>query len=214
MWVFSCISYISLHLLCIDYRFFGIDGLLPNKLNNLNNLNRINKLTGYNLNRQQQNTRKYPISKPYYLKYLNRINNSTKDDNVLQESQVKRYPLSKRYYEDYIKRLNTQNIEETNESFQDEELEHEYDELDGDFIDNFLDNLNSNKTFRVIIRKNSVNQLFADNIKGIAEGFEIDDEEGEQGTKEQDRATGGAGVPAYLPHSGTRSCRPYAKRRM
>jgi ATP-dependent Zn protease len=178
MWVFSCISYISLHLLCIDYRFFGIYGLLPNKLNNLNNLNRINKLTGYNLN-QQQNTRKYPLSKPYYLKYLNRINNSSKDDNV---SPKKMFPLSKRYYEDYIKRLNKKDIEETNESFQDEE---EYDELDGDFIDNFLDNLdnldnlNSNKTFRVIIRKNSVNQLFADNIKKIAQGFEIDDEEGE-----------------------------------
>jgi len=163
MWIFSCVScasYISLYLFC------GIDGLSPNNLN---------RITGYNLNQQQQNSRKYPISKPYYLKYLNRINNSTNDDNV---SQRKMFPLSKRYYEDYIKRLNKKNIEETNESFQNEE---EYDELDGDFIDNFLDNMNSNKTFRVIIRKDSVNQLFADNIKGIAEGFEIDDEEGEQG---------------------------------
>ena len=74
--------------------------------------------------------RKYPISKPYYVKKTNpKPPNSNLDNNTTIPHKHKKYPISKNYFEESVKRLNSKN-----ETIQMDELlrGYEYDDDDDD----------------------------------------------------------------------------------
>jgi ATP-dependent metalloprotease FtsH len=113
----------------------------------------------------QYNGRKYPLSRPYYDKYLKQINNTEnagKKHFSGKYLQKKNYPFSSSYYEKFIKRLNSKNTTEQ----------------DNEILSSDEDDLNLiNKTYRLIINKQFVNQLFTDGLNTISNGFDdLEDE--------------------------------------
>jgi cell division protease FtsH len=116
---------------------------------------------------------KYPLSRPYYEKYLKNLNNTgignkntgigNKNTGIGNKNTINdnKYPLSRYYYEKFIKRLNSKNIsEQTNEILGPNDEE----DIDVDFNPN-------NKTYRIIINKNFVSQLFTDGLNSISDDF-------------------------------------------
>ena len=131
---------------------------------------------------------KYPLSRPYYEKHLKNLNNTgignmgndllekytQKSKNAINKNAINKnainknkdsinnkYPLSRYYYEKFLKRLNSKNIsEQTNEILGPNDEEHD----DIDFNPN-------NKTYRIIINKNFVSQLFTDGLNSISDDF-------------------------------------------
>ena len=107
--------------------------------------------------------RKYPLSRPYYDKLIKRLdNNHTSEDSFVNK---KNYPLSRNYYEKYIKRLNSQNISEQNNEILGPNEEYE----------SGLDQKNT--TYRIVLSKNFVTQLFTDGLQSIGSGYnELEDD--------------------------------------
>jgi cell division protease FtsH len=116
--------------------------------------------------------KKYPLSRPHYDKYLHIKNHSEFVDNVLQK---KRYPLSKNYYESFIKRLNSKNITLQNNEL----LQNHFDDLHP--FHNFDE---KNKTFRIVIPRQLVGQLFSDGSNEPSYN-ELEDDFYEKGQKKR-----------------------------
>ena len=135
--------------------------------------------------RLQYNGHKYPLSRPYYEKHFKKLNNHTEPPSETFINK-RMYPLSRDYYEKYIKRLNSKNItEQTNEILGSE------DELEFD---------KKNTTYKIVISKNFVSQLFSDGLQSINDGFsnegdynELEDDFYEKGRKRGKVVGGGQG---------------------
>jgi cell division protease FtsH len=133
--------------------------------------------------RMNNRNNKYPLSRPYYERQLRRLNNNTDSSESFINKRI--YPISRNHYEKYIKRLNSRNITQQNN------------EILGPNEDEF--DLDKNKTYRVIISKNFVSQLFSDGLQSINDGFshegdynELEDDFYEKG-KKMGKVGGGKG---------------------
>jgi cell division protease FtsH len=112
--------------------------------------------------RMQYNGNKYPLSRPYYDKQMKKLTNNS--DTPSESFMNKRnYPLSRDYYEKYIKRLNSKNISEQTNEILGPEDESMFDK--------------TNTTYRIVLSKNFVTQLFTDGLQTIDSGYnELEDD--------------------------------------
>ena len=108
---------------------------------------------------------KYPISRPHYEKFFKQIKHNANNSDVENNfSQKRYYPFSKNYYENFIRRLNSKNISQQNNEILglNDEDEHEHEDEDEDFYDFEDEEIKKNTTFRVVLNKQFVSQLFTD----------------------------------------------------
>ena len=104
---------------------------------------------------------KYPISRPHYEKFFKQIKHNANNSDVENNfSQKRYYPFSKNYYENFIRRLNSKNISQQNNEILG--LNDEDEDEDDDFYDFEDEELKKNTTFRVVLNKQFVSQLFTD----------------------------------------------------
>jgi cell division protease FtsH len=104
---------------------------------------------------------KYPISRPHYEKFFKQIKHNANNSDVENNfSQKRYYPFSKNYYENFIRRLNSKNISQQNNEILG--LNDEDEDEDEDFYDFEDEEIKKNTTFRVVLNKQFVSQLFTD----------------------------------------------------
>jgi len=102
---------------------------------------------------------KYPLSRPHYEKFFKQIKNNANNSDIENNfSQKRYYPFSKNYYENFIRRLNSKNISEQNNEILGLNNQNDEDE-DYDLED---EEFKKNTTFRVVLNKQFVSQLFTD----------------------------------------------------
>ena len=126
--------------------------------------------------------KKYPLSRPYYDKFIKRLNNNTISSPSESFLNKRIYPHSRIYYEKYIKRLNSKNITEQNNEILGPNDDEEFDQ--------------KNTTYRIVLNKNFVNQLFTEGLQSInnLEGYydDVEDDFYEKGRK-RGKVGGGQG---------------------